>query len=186
MISDEGQLRAARIMRDAADSAQAAASIISEATHQITMLLADGYGGNGIMLLEALRQQNAAPQGNKAGASQDALSAPSSGSLPNTSGPAAAAPVCECERVMFDECKRDDVCCNIARKRLCFDWANKHLPEGITRQDVCVWTQDGDGPWNTSCGVTWEFNDGGPEDNKAHFCHHCGGVLLAEAYDYGE
>ena len=31
-----------------------------------------------------------------------------------------------------------------------FDWADKQLPAGITRQDVCIWTQDSDGPWNTS------------------------------------
>lgn len=63
-----------------------------------------------------------------------------------------------------------------------FDWADKQLPAGITRQDVCIWTQDSDGPWNTSCGVTWEYNDGGPAENKAHFCHHCGGVLLADPF----
>ena len=63
-----------------------------------------------------------------------------------------------------------------------FDWANRQLPVGITREDVCIWTQDSDGPWNTSCGVTWEFNDGGPAENSAHFCHHCGGVLLSNPF----
>lgn len=63
-----------------------------------------------------------------------------------------------------------------------FDWADKQLPAGITRQDICIWTQDSDGPWNASCGVTWEFTDGGPADNGAHFCHHCGGVLLADPF----
>jgi len=61
-------------------------------------------------------------------------------------------------------------------------WANTQLPAGVTRQDVCVWTQDSDGPWCTSCGKVWEFNEGGPADNGAHFCHHCGGVLLAEPF----
>ncbi len=55
MISDEGQMHAACIMRDAADKAQRAASTMSEAARQIEVLLADGYGGNGAMLLEALR-----------------------------------------------------------------------------------------------------------------------------------
>lgn len=41
-----------------------------------------------------------------------------------------------------------------------FDWADRQLPAGITRQDVCIWTQDSDGPWNTSCGVTWESMTG--------------------------
>lgn len=61
-------------------------------------------------------------------------------------------------------------------------WADKQLPSGVTRQDACVWTQDSDGPWCTSCGKVWEFIDGGPADNGAHFCHHCGGVLLAEPF----
>ena len=67
-------------------------------------------------------------------------------------------------------------------KQVDFEWANKQLPAGITRQDICIWTQDSDGPWNTSCGVTWEFTDGGPAENGAHFCHHCGGVLLADPF----
>lgn len=63
-----------------------------------------------------------------------------------------------------------------------FDWANQQLPAGVKRQDVCIWSQDSDGPWSSSCGVTWEFNDGGPSENGAHFCHHCGGVLLSEPF----
>lgn len=61
-------------------------------------------------------------------------------------------------------------------------WANKQLPTGVTRQDVCIWTQDSDGPWCGSCGVVWEFIDGGPKDNQTHFCPRCGGVLLAEPF----
>ena len=61
-------------------------------------------------------------------------------------------------------------------------WADKQLPSGVTRQDVCIWTQDSDGPWCGSCGVVWEFIDGGPKDNKTHFCPRCGGVLLAEPF----
>ncbi len=61
-------------------------------------------------------------------------------------------------------------------------WANKQLPPGVTRQDACIWTQDSDGPWCGSCGVVWEFIDGGPKDNETHFCPRCGGVLLAEPF----
>lgn len=25
-----------------------------------------------------------------------------------------------------------------------------------------------------NCGVTWQFNDGGPEENEAHYCPKCG------------
>lgn len=56
------------------------------------------------------------------------------------------------------------------------------VPPGVTRQDVCIWTQDSDGPWCGSCGVMWEFIDGGPKDNETHFCPRCGGVLLAEPF----
>lgn len=55
-------------------------------------------------------------------------------------------------------------------------------PHGIKREGECVWVQDSDGPWNTSCGITWEFNEGGPNENNAHFCHHCGGALLPQYF----
>ena len=57
-----------------------------------------------------------------------------------------------------------------------------YTANGKKRSDVCVWVQDSDGPWNSSCGQTWEFIDGGPEENNAHFCHKCGGALLPEPY----
>lgn len=43
----------------------------------------------------------------------------------------------------------------------------------------CTWTLDDDehGIWQSACGVTWSFTDGGPEDNDCHFCHKCGGAL---------
>ena len=44
----------------------------------------------------------------------------------------------------------------------------QQLPPGVTRQDVHL-TQDSDGPWCGSCGVMWEFIDGGPKDNETHF-----------------
>ena len=58
MVSDEGQLRAACIARDAAAEMQRAASEMSQAVMDLKMLLADGYGGNGVMLLEELRKLN--------------------------------------------------------------------------------------------------------------------------------
>jgi hypothetical protein len=42
---------------------------------------------------------------------------------------------------------------------------------------ACDWTLD-DGPWHTiwesACGQSWSFVDGGPEDNRVSFCHGCG------------
>ena len=60
--------------------------------------------------------------------------------------------------------------------------ADKQIHPGVTRQDVCIWTQDSDGTWNTSCSKTWEFIEGGPTDNEMHFCHHCGGELISEPF----
>lgn len=47
----------------------------------------------------------------------------------------------------------------------------------------CVWVQDSDGPWNTSCGHVFEFIDGGPHENGATWCQYCGGKLLPQYHD---
>lgn len=60
--------------------------------------------------------------------------------------------------------------------------AKEYSPNGVKRQDVCVWMEDSNGTWDTSCGKSWEFTDGGPVQNAANFCHHCGGHLLPESY----
>ena len=55
MISDEFQMKAAYIMQSAASEMTRAASDIQESVRQIQFLLADGYSGNGLLLLEELR-----------------------------------------------------------------------------------------------------------------------------------
>ena len=45
---------------------------------------------------------------------------------------------------------------------------------------VCVWREDEDGVWNTSCDNAHTFTTGGPVDNKASFCCYCGKELRAE------
>lgn len=59
MISDEYQMKAAHMMQGAAGEMTRAASEISEAMRQF--LLADGYGGNGLLLLEELRSLSLNP-----------------------------------------------------------------------------------------------------------------------------
>jgi hypothetical protein len=44
-------------------------------------------------------------------------------------------------------------------------------------KSACAWTQDEDGAWDTACGQLFLFNEGGPEENQACFCHHCGGKI---------
>ena len=54
MISDEYMMKAAGRMQDAADRAQVAADRMEAAAHRSALLLEDGYGGNGLKLIEAL------------------------------------------------------------------------------------------------------------------------------------
>jgi len=61
-------------------------------------------------------------------------------------------------------------------------WVSEWTPHGIKREGECVWIQDSDGAWNTSCQQTYEFTHDGPAENHANFCYHCGGALLPEPY----
>ncbi len=56
-------------------------------------------------------------------------------------------------------------------------WEARGAADGAT----CAWTLDdagGDCMWETQCGYAFEFNDGGPADNGAAFCLHCGKRLV--------
>jgi len=39
---------------------------------------------------------------------------------------------------------------------------------------TCWWTEDGDGNWETGCGESWSFRDGGPKENGMRYCLLCG------------
>lgn len=47
--------------------------------------------------------------------------------------------------------------------------------------ETCVWVQDGDGYWTTTCCNAFEFTDGGPVENGARFCMFCGQLVEEEA-----
>lgn len=53
-MNDESMWKAAHRMDAAADRATHAANRIEEAAQRIAFLLEDGYGGNGLRLIEAL------------------------------------------------------------------------------------------------------------------------------------
>lgn len=53
--------------------------------------------------------------------------------------------------------------------------AERIKAEGIAPHK-CVWTDEDF--YETSCGHTWVFNDGSPEDNNANFCPFCGGKIV--------
>jgi len=50
-------------------------------------------------------------------------------------------------------------------------------------KESCLWTEDDDGIWCGSCGAVWQFNEGGPKDNKMNFCAQCGRPLKEQPYD---
>ena len=41
----------------------------------------------------------------------------------------------------------------------------------------CIWTEDDDGIYLTSCENAFEFMNGSPEDNHMKFCPYCGKLL---------
>ena len=59
MINEEQMWKAAHRMSEAADQAQRAADRMEEAAQRIAHMLEDGYGGNGLRLIELLEQQQA-------------------------------------------------------------------------------------------------------------------------------
>lgn len=53
--------------------------------------------------------------------------------------------------------------------------------------DQCTWHQAGDtSAWDTECGHTFEFFDGGPEDNGAKYCQYCGGSIREVREEKGD
>ena len=50
---------------------------------------------------------------------------------------------------------------------------------------TCTWTPEDDdnmpGTWASSCGELWSFIDGGPDENRVSYCHHCGGKVIKGA-----
>ena len=43
---------------------------------------------------------------------------------------------------------------------------------------TCEWAHnEDDGFWDTECGQSWRFDDGGPKENHMNFCHCCGKPL---------
>ena len=47
-------------------------------------------------------------------------------------------------------------------------------PAAPATEEKCKWKENEDGWWETECDHAWEFNDGGPKENKAIYCPYCG------------
>jgi len=43
----------------------------------------------------------------------------------------------------------------------------------------CVWRENSDYCWDTSCGEEFIINEGTPKQNKMKYCCYCGGIILA-------
>lgn len=44
------------------------------------------------------------------------------------------------------------------------------------KEKLCEWHlgDEENGIWESSCGEAWSFIDGGPQENRVSYCHHCG------------
>jgi len=49
----------------------------------------------------------------------------------------------------------------------------------------CAWTVDDDGAWSTACGRVWQFEVGGPAENRMTYCMGCGRRVVAPAESGG-
>lgn len=38
----------------------------------------------------------------------------------------------------------------------------------------CQWHEEEDGAWNAACGLVWQFESDGPEENEMKYCPSCG------------
>lgn len=51
---------------------------------------------------------------------------------------------------------------------------------------TCEWTHNADDDcWDTECGRSWRFDDGGPKENHMNFCHCCGKTLRIKGGQHG-
>lgn len=60
----------------------------------------------------------------------------------------------------------------------------KRLKEGeqleAENNRKCKWKPDEDGIYDTECGGRFEFEEGGPKENRTKYCQYCRGILIQE------
>jgi hypothetical protein len=57
---------------------------------------------------------------------------------------------------------------------------DEEKPLSVRRHEVCRWVADLDpdvDKWDTDCGESFCFTEGGPHENKMRFCCYCGRKL---------
>lgn len=67
------------------------------------------------------------------------------------------------------------------KEYMCLAWTAAILREGVVGVP-CRWTEDMNGQWESECGASWEFNEGGPVENEVKYCHGCGKRVEVVAY----
>lgn len=90
----------------------------------------------------------------------------------------------------FWSCVNDEQCTKKfnAPRSGCFDCRQHYLDSRTAMlaaapeppDDACEWYQaEPDANcWSSSCGQDFQFNDGGPLENRCKFCHFCGKTLV--------
>ena len=51
------------------------------------------------------------------------------------------------------------------------------LSKSKESKEKCRWVVDEDGIWSSSCGASWNFENGGLKENNVKFCHSCGKLI---------
>jgi hypothetical protein len=86
-------------------------------------------------------------------------------------------------RYIIDEEKLDNIADLLKRNAIFQSVIDEHLdgvynhPYNLQAEQSCIWTEDEDGIYQTSCGNSFEFMNGTPNDNHTKFCPYCGKVL---------
>jgi len=55
-----------------------------------------------------------------------------------------------------------------------------HSSRPALAPEYCIWTEDSDGIFETSCGESWFLIGGNPESNRMKYCPYCGGKIREE------
>lgn len=50
-------------------------------------------------------------------------------------------------------------------------------------ESKCIWTQDEDGIWDTSCGGKFEVSFDTPRENGMNYCCYCGKSLTQKEFE---
>lgn len=57
-----------------------------------------------------------------------------------------------------------------------------HCGKVSSMKDICEWTEDSDGNYETSCNNIFTITDGTPTENDMSFCPYCGKLLIERRY----